>query len=233
MLALIQLLLVTTVLSQDWTDVDRTSQFRTDFEEYDLQISSTSPLNSVDLISISFGGTSKIEIILSSPAAYKISPCSNRFYAFPVSVSAEDGRIWQIRFDGAEITFSCNDVQLLQYDVPDNCEDAFTNPMKTVSFNDKDTASNSFRLVSRNRSPEQMSCPKTPTELIPNDTQEYCLVSNKDDDLVCGVCDSRDASLAHPPEYVKDSRIKGKTTWWKAENGKINQKPTESGSTGL
>ena len=181
MLALIQILLVTTVLSQgntiitllvssikhiftsshyillltesfsDWTDVDRTSQFRTDFEEYDLQISSTSPLNSVDLISIGFGGDSKIEIILSSPAAYKISPCSNRFYAFPVSVTAGDGRVWKIRFDGAGITFSCNEVQLLQYDVPDKCEDSFTNPLKTVTFSDKDTASNSFRLVSRSK----------------------------------------------------------------------------------
>ena len=85
-----------TSLVSDWTEVDRTSQFRTDFDEYDLQISSTSPLNSVDLISIGFGGSSKIEIILSSPAAYKIVPCSNRFYAFPVSVSAEDRRIWKI-----------------------------------------------------------------------------------------------------------------------------------------
>ena len=37
---------------------------------------------------------------------------------------------------------------------------------------------------------------------------------------MCGVCDNSVTSKQHPPNFMKDRRIKSQTTWWKAENGK-------------
>ena len=125
-----------------------------DLEGRPLQIKTDSAVGTWDSIALRLhtdteGLITVIYVRLTDPPQYSIYYCTSSWTTFPVSLPAEQDKIWTFYKTDTALRIECNDVEVLNYLYSevndDDCVEKLGRDVEKIMFGSFDTASDMYR----------------------------------------------------------------------------------------